>query len=149
MITDADGGGTREFVDGKPVHCGTTLQLRANKGHYDSDGRWIDEPTNECIDVRFEITHVRTWIRDPVACTHCKDKLPRYHCGCKDEPTCCYCGGTGNMAGAVIRMPDDPGSWQSIRTPMLHVVTATKGHEFKAAVHSGMQFRWPRSRGRR
>lgn len=144
MITDVDAGGAREFVGGRAVHCGTTLCLRVQTGHYVED-RWIELPTNDHVTVRFEIAYPNTFVLKPVPCTHCKVvglKPAIYRCGCKDEPTCCYCAGTGNMAGSIAFNRD--GTWEFVRTPMIHVIHG--GYEFAKPVAPEMWFRWPEER---
>lgn len=35
-----DGGGSRHYLEGKPIHCGTQLLLRVNPIHSDQE-RWV------------------------------------------------------------------------------------------------------------
>lgn len=54
IVTAEDGGGWRQFLAGRPIHCGSTLELRAHE--------WIDtdegsrcQPTGGILEVRYEM----------------------------------------------------------------------------------------------
>lgn len=166
MISVRDAGGLREFVDGKAVHCGATLYLQARERYSYKDEHGDTQEDYRLLQshvvVRFEITYLRKFILDRVPCDMCKGTgqpcgkppLPDDDAKCGPTPwgdrfclgggdgcvtECSHCDGTGNIAGRIVG--NQNGSWQSIRTPMLHHFAGLT--EFTTAVTSGMRFRWP------
>lgn len=138
VIPGRDAGGPRDFLAGRPIHCGSALELRTGAWATDKDGqdeiRWQETG----IVVRYEVADVWRFVRKPVACNHCKSGK----CGCKGEPTCCYCLGTGDMSGSIVTR-DAEGSWQWVSVAMLHHQVGN--WEFKKELGADMLFRWPRS----
>jgi len=54
MVRRPDGGDTRDFVDGEPVHCGAALELQSIEYKSDDYGEWtvrLDKGTH----VRYEL----------------------------------------------------------------------------------------------
>jgi len=140
-----DGGGERDFLDDKPIHCGSGLELQAHEWYTDKEGQEHIRKLDRGIAVRYEVTRVNRFVRDYVKCRHCdgtgkpcgkgKD-CDAYECG----ESCSFCNGKGDMANQIVtREPQGQMRW--VRVPMIHVVVG--GHEFSAPVDSWMMFRWP------
>lgn len=41
IVRGRDAGGIRDFLDGRPIHCGTGLELQAVEVRYDDYGSWL------------------------------------------------------------------------------------------------------------
>lgn len=55
VVTGEDGGGTREFLDGKPISCGTYIELQAREFAVNHNGDEGHRRLDHGILVRFEI----------------------------------------------------------------------------------------------
>lgn len=56
LVTGQDGGGWRQFLDGKPVTCGSTLELECYEECVNSNGD-IGIRSAGSIEVRYEMTY--------------------------------------------------------------------------------------------
>lgn len=53
LLLGNDGGGRRHFLDGKPVHCGTTLEMQCLEHKEDDYGAFL-QPLHKGVYVRYE-----------------------------------------------------------------------------------------------